>query len=317
LSIRIIKPSYRVFIIFLIILFTFLHWLPFLTGDNTNSKISRNSFILIIFVFFLFFLIINKIKIQKNIGYLFCVFLYFPIIEIIHYDLARSIAFLIWTIYGFLIIPWLLNGQFFLKNLRLFALGSSLVLILICILGFYLNYDQLFFGSNFRIRFSAGLGNPGIISKLGITVFFLSFLIWLLENRFLYLLFSLIGLTVVISAGMRADTYALILSSFFFIICMKPRIYYLGLFILIIFTSSLILFIFNFVEFNIVDSFLSSRLSTMWTPVFLQSEFLNSFTNMLFGIGYYGTYFDNNFLYFLVSFGFLGLLIYLLFHYII
>lgn len=316
MSIRTIKPNYRSLILFLIIIFTFFHWFAFLTGESDKINIGRRSFIIIIFVFLLFFLRIKNIKFQKKNGFLFCLFLYFPIIDLIYQEIDRSIITFLWVIYGFLIMPWVLNIKFFHKKLRFFALGSVFVLILICILGFYLNYEEFYFGTNFRSRFTAGLANPGIISKLAVAVFFLCFLIWLLEKRFLFLFFAAVGLTVTALAGMRADMYSLILSIYVIVISSRPKIFIWGQILLSILAISIIITLF-YIEFVLLDAFLSSRITAMWIPAFSETNFLESFISIIIGIGYQGTYFDSNFLYHLISYGIIGLCILLLFHIII
>ena len=72
-----------------------------------------------------------------------------------------------------------------------------------------------------------------------------------------------------------------------------------------------------YIEFILLDTFFSSRITTMWIPAFTETSFLESFISIMIGVGYQGTYFDNNFLYYLISYGIVGLLILLLFHIII
>ena len=53
---------------------------------------------------------------------------------------------------------------------------------------FITSIDNLYFGADHRL-IAAGLNNPGIISKLGVTVFFMSLMMLMIERKFLFLIF--------------------------------------------------------------------------------------------------------------------------------
>ena len=162
------------------------------------------------------------------------------------------------------------------------------------------------------MRFTAGLGNPGIISKLGVTVFFMSLMMLMLERKVLFLIFCVLSLIIVWLAGMRGDTYALIASTIFFILSIRYKVYLFSfplIFILII-ISFLIL---TNLDLLVLDNLLSQRLTKMWAYGLFQTEFFNSILNIFFGIGNIGTYFDSNYIYFLVSYGVIGFIILLIF----
>ena len=186
MPIRIIKPTYKTFVLFLIINFTFFNLALYFLEDF--QAIQRIPFLLIVLSFILFFLAVHKIKIQKKVGNLFLLFMYFPIISLVNFDIIRATIFFFWIIYGLLIIPWVLSGLSFVKNFRFFTIGISLVLILIILIALSGDYE-MFFGQNLRKRYTAGLANPGIISKLAVTVFYMSLFMWLLKKKFFILIF--------------------------------------------------------------------------------------------------------------------------------
>jgi hypothetical protein len=187
---------------------------------------------------------------------------------------------------------------------------------LILFIGLVTSYENLFFGAEHRLRFSAGLGNPGIISKLSVTLFFMSLLVWLINRNYLYLFLCFLGFSVAYISGMRGDMYALILSIIFFILSSKPKIYYWSLYFGFILFIACTIILFN-IDTVIIDTITSQRLTKMWGPAFFETEFLKSFVDFLFGIGNTGSYFDSNYIYFLVSYGLVGFFFILLFFYIL
>lgn len=311
MSIRILNN--KIVILFLVLCFTFFNWALFFFENH--SSIKRIPFVFIIIVFFLFFLIITEVKQPKKIGYLFCLFLYFPLLDFLKLDFTRSALFFAWIFYSFLIIPWALSGPYFIKNLVFFTKGLALVFILIILIGLVTNYENLFFGAEHRLRFTSGLGNPGIISKLSITLFFMSLLVWLFKPNFFYILLCVLGLSVVWLSGMRGDMYALIASIIFFIVSSRPKLYYWSLYFGFLLFIACIVILFN-IDTVIIDTFTSQRLTKMWSPAIFETEFLKSSLPFLFGIGNTGSYFDSNYIYFLVSYGLLGFFLFLFYFFI-
>jgi len=320
MSIKIIKLNYKTFVFILISLFLFFHFVSFIEGESGKTQINRSTFVFILLIFLLFISLLNKVRLQKNYLYLFFLFIYYPIIELLHFNIERGIMISLWIFYSFLIIPWALNGPLVFKNLKIFTITFCLAFLMLLFLGIFesinnLENNKLFFGSEERLRFTSNLGNPGIISKISVTLFFLSLLIWSLARKPLFAFFCILSTIVIYFAGMRTDIIALIFSMFFFIMSSKPKFFYLGLIFTIII---LIISIFTLLslDFNVLDSLLSSRITSMWIPAFTKTGFLNSI-NIYFGVGYTGTYFDNNYLYILISFGLVGFIILMLTYYII
>ena len=294
--------------------------MPFLIGFyfffEGLSTLKRIPFAFIVIAFFSFLLIITEVKQPKQIGYLFCLFLYFPFLDLLKLDFTRSALFFAWILYIFLIIPWALSGPNFIKNLIFFTKGIALVFILILLIGLVTNYENLFFGAEHRLRFSAGLGNPGIISKLSVTLFFMSLLVWLLRQSYFYLLLCVLSLSVVWFSGMRGDTYSLIAGMIFFIVSSKPKIYYWFLYFGFILFVICAVILFN-IDPLMIDTFTSQRLTKMWGPALFETEFLKSSVAFLFGVGNTGSYFDSNYIYFLVTYGLLGFFFILFYFYIL
>jgi len=314
LSAGILKTNYKTFILSLVVCFAFFNWVLFFFEGLSTLK--RIPFAFIVIAFFSFLLIITEVKQPKQIGYLFCLFLYFPFLDLLKLDFTRSALFFAWILYIFLIIPWALSGPNFIKNLIFFTKGIALVFILILLIGLVTNYENLFFGAEHRLRFSAGLGNPGIISKLSVTLFFMSLLVWLLRQSYFYLLLCVLSLSVVWFSGMRGDTYSLIAGMIFFIVSSKPKIYYWFLYFGFILFVICAVILFN-IDPLMIDTFTSQRLTKMWGPALFETEFLKSSVAFLFGVGNTGSYFDSNYIYFLVTYGLLGFFFILFYFYIL
>jgi hypothetical protein len=66
-----------------------------------------------------------------------------------------------------------------------------------------------------------------------------------------------------------------------------------------------------------IDTFTSQRLTKMWGPALFETEFLKSSVAFLFGVGNTGSYFDSNYIYFLVTYGLLGFFFILFYFYIL
>ena len=142
---RIIKVDHKTFLLFLLLCFSFTHWAFFFIESDYYLK--KITFIFIILIFVLFFLLIFNVRVPKKNLHLFCLFLYFPLLDLFRFDLFRSLLFLMWMIYCFFIFYWCLSGSNFKIKLRFLTLGISLIFLSFNILGFIITPDNLFFGA--------------------------------------------------------------------------------------------------------------------------------------------------------------------------
>jgi len=164
------------------------------------------------------------------------------------------------------------------------------------------------FGAAHRLRYTSGLSNPGIYSKLIVTTLWLCLLLFIISKDKYYLLFIPGFFYLLIIVDLRTDLYGSIVGiTALLLLNLRGR----KLYIAVVTLCFMVLAVFVMSNLSLYDlDILTSGRIHFWLGLYNASGFDSSVKVILFGTGEFIGHYDNQWLKTLIMFGLTGFILY-------
>ena len=238
------------------------------------------------------------------------IFLYYCVVVLTaNGQVEYLIMYLLWFLFVVIVAPALfsINLSVFFEYVRSLY-GLSIILVILTYVYSLVSGESVYFGGEHRLRYTGGLSNPGIYSKLIVSIIWLGILLYVFTKRYRYFLFLPPLLFALYVTNLRTDIFGLLfgvlaLLSFNSQYPLRNTILLLGSGVLLVVLVSLNMSIYQ------LDVLTSGRIF-LWLNLYNESGFDESWLTFLFGSGVFTAHFDNQWLKTLLMFGSVGFILY-------
>lgn len=248
----------------------------------------------------------------------YAIFAFYCFINLMAHGLIEyGVMILVWFGFTFVVFPSVLADvsqtqiarlmQFLLFFLGLFLVGLYAYATL-----YEIDLQWTTTASTTRVRFTSGLANPSIYSRITLTCAFVAGLLYWWKGSRVYLILGGIAVALLISTDVRADILAVVVMLGMYFIESKRSV--IGKYVVWTIGAAVLFFGFFYLGFSYsdIDQLSSSRLA-VWSIVidrtYAQSPVLNFFVGTGHSVFGEGMHYDNTILEILCRYGITGLVL--------
>lgn len=229
-----------------------------------------------------------------------------------------AVMVLVWFGYTFIVFPTLFSR---VTTSQIVGMVEALLVLLgLFLVGLYyyaltngINLDWGTAGVSARVRFTSGLANPSIYSRVTFTGALLAGLLYLWTDRKVYIIYGAIAVSLLMSTDVRADFLGVVLAGLMYMIESKRLV--VGKYIIWVLGAVVLILgaIYLNVSYYDLDARSSFRL-TVWSQVIHETYRSEPLLHFLLGTGHSvfssGVHYDNTPLEIICRYGIIGFVLF-------